>query len=188
MPFITEEIWQNLRKRETGDDCMIAKVSELPGEVKSSTVEMMRHILDVKSAVLELRNQYQLSPKETIALIHPSDADLIKLWVTPGAKSILKKLSNATVEEGDPSGITFISGKFQYAALLNITIDKEAEIKKMQDEIAYYEGFVMSVDKKLSNEKFVANASPDVVEKERQKKADGLSKIEQLRRSIEQLK
>ena len=57
----------------------------------------------------------------------------------------------------------------------------------MKEELAYYKGFVMSVDKKLSNEKFVANASPHVVEKERQKKADGESKIEQLLKSIEQL-
>jgi valyl-tRNA synthetase len=57
----------------------------------------------------------------------------------------------------------------------------------MNEELAYYEGFVTSVDKKLSNEKFVANASAEVVEKERQKKADGESKIEQLKRSIAQL-
>jgi valyl-tRNA synthetase len=57
----------------------------------------------------------------------------------------------------------------------------------MQEELAYYQGFVSSVDKKLSNEKFVANANPEVVEKERQKKADGESKIEQLLKSIAQL-
>jgi valyl-tRNA synthetase len=66
-------------------------------------------------------------------------------------------------------------------------VDKEAEMKKMKEELAYYEGFVKSVEKKLSNERFVAGAPPDVVEKEQQKKADGEAKIEQLLKSIAQL-
>ncbi|HZV68276.1 MAG TPA: valine--tRNA ligase [Saprospiraceae bacterium] len=187
MPFITEEIWHQLRARIGGDDCIVARIAEKPGEVDEDVIKTLEHILTVKSAVLELRNQYQLSPKETIVLIHPSEEELISLWNKPAAKSILLKLSNATADEGESSGVSFLAGKYQYYAALHIEIDREAELKRMNEELVYYEGFVISVDKKLSNEKFVANASPEVVEKERQKKADGESKIEQLKRSIEQL-
>jgi valyl-tRNA synthetase len=187
MPFITEEIWHQLKVRPAGDDCMIARIATESGEGDQKLGELFHHILTVKSSVLELRNQYQLSPKETMVLVFPSEAELIQLWSTPGAESVLQKLSNATCAEGVGEGVAFLAGKYQYYAVLTIEVDKEAELKRMNEELVYYQGFVNSVEKKLSNEKFVANAHPDVVEKERQKKADGESKIEQLLKSIAQL-
>lgn len=165
-------------------------MSLLPDSLGTPDIEvghLFAHVLDVKTSVLELRNQHQLSPKENIDLVFPSDPSLAKLWHTPGAKFVLKKLANAECNEGEGTGVSFLAGKFQYHAALTITVDKESEIKRMEEEIAYFEGFLKSVDKKLGNEKFVANAHPDVVEKEKQKYADGVSKIEQLRKSIEQL-
>ena len=187
MPFITEEIWHQLKDRTKGDDCMISLISAAPGEVEPRVIEVFDHILTVKSSVLELRNQHQLSPKETIVLVFPSDPELVMLWNTPGAEAVLHKLANATCAEGVGEGVSFLAGKYQYHAVLTIEVDKEAELKRMNEELAYYIGFVSSVEKKLSNEKFVANANPEVVEKERQKKADGESKIEQLQKSIAQL-
>ncbi|MDQ3016855.1 MAG: valine--tRNA ligase [Bacteroidota bacterium] len=187
MPFITEEIWHQLKNRMQGDDCMMTLINENSGQVDQRVLKIVNHILEVKTSVLELRNQYQLSPKETIQLVQPGDDDLRTLWTLPGARFILEKLSNSTLSEGVNEGVAFISGKYQYYATLNIVIDKEAERKKMMEELEYYRGFILSVDKKLSNEKFVANASADVVDKERQKKADGESKIEQLLKSIEML-
>ena len=187
MPFITEEIWHQLKPRTGGDDCMMSLISATVGEADPKVLEVFEHILTVKSAVLELRNQHQLSPKETMVLVFPSEPELITLWNTPGAEAVLHKLANATCAEGIGTGVTFLAGKYQYHAVLTIEVDKEAELKRMNEELAYYQGFVLSVDKKLSNEKFVANAHPDVVEKERQKKADGESKIEQLQKSIAQL-
>lgn len=187
MPFITEEIWHQLKERAAGDDCILSRVNEVPGEVNAGVTEVMSHILEVKTVVLELRNQYQLSPKESITIIPPANNKLSALWNTPGAKSILEKLANATLGDGEQGGVAFMAGKYQYYPVLNIQIDKEAELKRMKEELAYYQGFVQSVDKKLSNEKFVTNAAAEVVEKERQKKADGESKIEQLLKSIAQL-
>jgi valyl-tRNA synthetase len=187
MPFITEEIWHQLRDRKGGDDCIVAKIPNKIEEPDRALLDNVSHILTVKSAVLELRNLYQISPKVTMVLIHPASEDLIRLWQIPGAASILLKLANATIEEGESSGIAFHAGKYQYYAALHVEIDKEAELKRMKEELAYYQGFVISVDKKLSNEKFVANASAEVVEKERQKKADGESKIAQLLHSIAQM-
>ena len=188
MPFITEEIWHHLRERGIGEDCIVAQMPDQPGPVDIKVNETVQHILLVKTALMELRNQYQMSPKEEISLAHPDEQELVLLWDISGAKEILKKLANATVLKGKPEGTAFIAGKYQYFAVMNVQIDSEAELKRMQEELAYYEGFVNSVNKKLSNEKFVANAAPEIVEKERQKKWDGESKIEQLRKSIERLK
>jgi valyl-tRNA synthetase len=192
MPFITEEIWHQLRPRTEGDDCIIAQRNKQAAVADEGILNMMSHILIVKSAVLELRNQYQLSPKETISIYHAPETDLSKLWKVPGARAILLKLANATIEEGESDATTngkiaFLAGKYQYTAALQIEIDKKAELKRMNEELNYYRGFITSVEKKLNNEKFVSNASPEVVEKERQKQADGLSKIEQLQKSIAQL-
>ncbi len=187
MPFLTEEIWHQLRERKTGDDCIRSRIDQEVGLVDKETLELFGHILKVKSSVLELRNQHQLSPRETMTLVYPSDPELIRIWHQPGAEAVLHKLANATCTQGLGEGVSFLAGKYQYHAVLQIEIDKEMEIKRMREELAYFEGFVNSVDKKLSNEKFVSNAHPDVVEKERQKKADGLVKIEQLQKSISQL-
>ena len=187
MPFITEEIWHQLRTREKGEDCMITLLSNQESTIDPEVIDTFGHILTVKSAVLELRNQYQLSPKETMVLVFPSEAELIRLWGRPGTEAVLTKLANATCAEGIGTGVSFLAGKYQYYAAMTIEVDKEAELKRMNEELEYYRGFVTSVEKKLSNEKFVANANPEVVEKERQKKADGESKIEQLLQSIAQL-
>lgn len=184
MPFITEEIWHQLRERTPEDNCINARIASEPLPADPGVLAIFEHILTVKSSVLELRNQYQISPKESIVLVFPSEPELIALWNTPGAEAVVHKLANAACAEGIGTGITFLAGKYQYYAVLNIEVDKAAELQRLQQELDYYRGFVSSVEKKLSNEKFVANANPDVVERERQKKADGESKIEQLLNSI----
>ena len=79
-------------------------------------------------------------------------------------------------------------GTTEYAVLVGNLINAEEEIAKMETEINYQEGFLKSVNAKLSNEKFVANAKPEVVENERKKQADAESKIKALKESIEKLK
>lgn len=187
MPFITEEIWHQVRERKEGGDCIVAILDAKKFTSSAKGDLLMQHILEVKTAVLELRNQYQISPKETITLHHSDEPSIREIWNYPGAKAIVHKLSNAILLQGGAQGVNFLAGRYQYHADLNISIDKEAELKRMQEELAYYQGFVNSVEKKLSNEKFVSNAAPEVVEKERQKKADGESKIAQLLKSIESL-
>jgi len=187
MPFITEEIWHQLRERKSNEDCMIKLVSPAIGDVNLELIDVFNHLLAVKTAVLELRNQYQLSPKETMALTYVDHGELATIWKLGGSDFILQKLANATSRVGEAAGVSFLAGKYQYHASLNIKVDKEAELIRMKEELAYYEGFVSSVDKKLSNEKFVANAKAEVVENERQKKADGEAKIAQLLQSIANL-
>jgi valyl-tRNA synthetase len=112
---------------------------------------------------------------------------LKEIWSSPGALFIIRKLANAAVSRQDARGIAFLAGRYQYQAILNIQVDKESEVARIKQELEYYRGFVASVDKKLGNERFVSGAPVDVVEKERQKKADGEAKIEQLLRSLESL-
>jgi valyl-tRNA synthetase len=187
IPFITEEIWHQLRNRKPGEDCMITRIDDAPKPADEKLIALMDHLLIVKTSVLELRNQYQLSPREEISLAHADDSELTSIWSSPGAAFIIRKLSNAVVSQQDVNGIPFLAGRYQYQALLNIQVDKEAEMARIRQELEYYRGFVSSVDKKLNNERFVAGAPVEVVEKERQKKADGEAKIEQLLRSLEML-
>jgi valyl-tRNA synthetase len=93
-----------------------------------------------------------------------------------------------TVNERSQNSISFLVGTTEYAVPMDNLLDAEEEIKKMEDEIVYLEGFIKLVMKKLGNEKFVANAKPQIVEAERKKHADALSKIESLRESILRLK
>jgi valyl-tRNA synthetase len=122
-----------------------------------------------------------------IALNYTEQPGLSGIWKTGGADFILQKLANATSNMGATDGISFLAGKYQYHTVLSIKVDKEAELSRMKEELAYYQGFVSSVEKKLSNDKFVANAKAEVVENEKKKKADGEAKIAQLLQSIANL-
>jgi valyl-tRNA synthetase len=102
---------------------------------------------------------------------------------------LLKKLANVSAihfVDAQPQGSTLLPvDTDELFVVLNLQVDEAAEREKMEKEIEYLEGFMKSVDAKLSNEKFVANAKPELVEKERQKKADAAAKIEILRKSLE---
>ena len=106
--------------------------------------------------------------------------------------SVIVKLGNLTeihsVSEKASGSISFLVGTTEYAVPMAALINPEEEIKKMESEIVYYEGFIVSVMKKLGNEKFVANAKPEVVHAERKKLADAESKIASLRESIAALR
>lgn len=187
MPFITEEIWHQLKERADGEDCIHSQVSRVKGNADSNLISVVQHILKVKTSVLELRSQYQRSPKEHIELTYVPGVEINRIWAISGADQFLEKLANSTVIAGEGGNVSFLADKFQYRANLQITVDVEAEKKRILEEIAYYQGFIESVDKKLSNERFMANAKPDIIEKEQQKKADGVLKISQLEKSLSEL-
>lgn len=142
--------------------------------------------------------------KETVAGVRTirlqkniANKEQLKLQVTKGQHnsqydSVIAKMCNLSAIEradaADATALTFMVGTTEYAVPLENQIDVEAEIKKAEEEIAYYEGFLATVMKKLGNEKFVANAKPEIVEKERKKKSDAESKIEALKNKIAGLK
>jgi valyl-tRNA synthetase len=180
MPFITEEIFQAL----SGENATACTISEYPVASNLSSSNLDLPIAFV-SEIRNIRSQKGLSPKEKldVYMLKPS-SEVIEY------KELIVKLSNIDLnfENTDSSNVVvFISGTSEVKVILNIEINKEEEIEKLQKEISYLEGFIVSVDKKLLNEKFVANAHPDVVAKEQQKKNDALTKIENLKVQIASL-
>ena len=181
MPFITEEIFQALNNGTPEKACTI---SEYPTAQDLSALNLDLPITFV-SEIRNIRSQKGLSPKEKLEVFVAKPSIEITTY-----KELIVKLSNIDLNfENTDSGnvVVFISGTSEVKVILNIEINKEEEIEKIQKDISYLEGFIASVDKKLLNEKFVANAHPDVVAKEQQKKNDALTKIENLKIQISSL-
>ena len=183
MPFITEELWQVLTERKAGDSIM---VSEMPKEVSFSNdlIDTFEKVKEVIAGVRTIRLQKNIPNKEELSL------EVIGQYNTD-FDSVISKMSNLTsintVAEKDPTSVSFLVGTTEFSVPLGNNIDIEAELKRLNDELKYLEGFLKSVAAKLSNEKFVANAKPEIVENERKKQADAESKIKTIKESIANL-
>ena len=183
MPFITEELWQALAERKAGESIM---VSEMPKEVSFSNdlIDTFEKVKEVIAGVRTIRLQKNIPNKEELLL------EVIGQYNTD-FDSVISKMGNLTsintVAEKDPTSVSFLVGTTEFSVPLGNNIDIEAELKKLNDELKYLEGFLKSVAAILSNEKFVANAKPEIVENERKKKADAESKIKTIKESIANL-
>lgn len=183
MPFITEELWQALAERKAGESIM---VSEMPKEVSFSNdlIDTFEKVKEVIAGVRTIRLQKNIPNKEELSL------DVIGQYNTD-FDSVISKMGNLTsiniVAEKDPTSVSFLVGTTEFSVPLGNNIDIEAELKRLNDELKYLEGFLKSVAAKLSNEKFVANAKPEIVENERKKQADAESKIKTIKESIANL-
>jgi valyl-tRNA synthetase len=183
MPFITEEIWQNIAERKAGNSICIAAYPSV-GAYQHTPIQ---NAFETISKIRELRNSKGISPKEAFEIIIKTDnEDLYKPF-----QFLIKKLANVSsilFNSAETLNATSIPvSTDQVFVKLNIEIDVEAEKEKINSEISYLEGFLKSVEAKLSNDKFVANAKPELVEKERQKQADALAKIDVLKGSLASL-
>ena len=185
MPFITEELWQQLREREPGESLMVTQLFEPVGanEQFLAEFEVAKEII---SNVRSIRLQKNIALKEELELqvvgTHPVEKlnpVIIKMC----------NLSSVTVVESKSEGASsFMIGTTEFAVPLGNMIDVEAEIARMEAELKHKEGFLQGVMKKLSNEKFVNNAPAAVLELERKKQADAESIINSLKESIAALK
>ncbi len=182
MPFITEEIWQELADRNEGESICI---TEYPF-VETLHATSLQNTFETISKIRELRNSKGISPKEAFEIIiKTTQVELYEPF-----QFLIKKLANVSSIRFNIDAPNFVSipvATDQLFVKLNIEIDAEAEREKINKEIEYLTGFMASVDVKLSNEKFVANAKPELVEKEKQKKADAIAKIEILKQSLQDL-
>lgn len=176
MPFITEELFHAI----VGTDCII---SDYPKSVNNThSNQFAEEGLMLVTEVRNIRNSKGLSPKETLAVWVANMDVLINM------KEMIQKLANVTLHsEEKPNGIEILVGKLPVVIELNQEIDAAEEIESINKDIAYLEGFYKSVNAKLSNEKFVANANPEVVERERQKLDDAEQKLTVLRERLKQL-
>mgnify|MGYP003297362140 FL=1 len=186
MPFITEEIWQDLAPRAEGESICVAQMpaasEEKPGIL--ARFELAREVI---SAVRNIRNQKNLPRKEALTLRVVVDEN----YPAELAPVIIKMANLDKIEpttEKDAAAAAFIVKTTQYFVPLAGMIDTEAERAKLEQDLAYYEGFLKSVMAKLSNERFVQNAPEKVVANERAKQADAEAKITAIKEQLTALK
>ena len=186
MPFVTEEIWQDLTPRAKGESIMYAPA---PAVEQWDEALLTRFEL-VKEAITDIRN---VRKQKNIAQKQPLTLKVIADENYPAAYApVIVKMGNIsaieTVTEKDPAAAAFIVKTTQYFVPLGDNIDREAETKRLTADLEYLEGFLASVMKKLSNERFVNSAPEKVVANERAKKADAEAKIAAIREQLAALK
>ena len=190
MPFITEELWQNISPRREGESIMYAMTPEAAPAAEAAAADLLAAMEQVKEVIVGIRAvraQKNLSPKEALELrIVDAPAPACE-----GLRGLLAKLANLSAINGnaakDPAAASFMVGTQEYNIPLSLTIDVEAECQRLRKEIEYYEGFLASVNKKLSNERFVSKAPAAVIEAERRKQSDAQTKLATLTATLQAL-
>jgi valyl-tRNA synthetase len=184
MPFITEELWQHITERRDGESIMLAQLPK-GGKVDRKLLDEMNEAKEIISGVRSVRLSKNVPNKSALKLL------VVGKWTNP-FKTVVEKLANlesiGETATKDATAATFMVGTTEYEVPLEGNIDVAQELKKLEAELEYQQGFLKSVEKKLSNEKFVAHAPEAVVNNERKKQADALSKIKTLQESIDALK
>ena len=186
MPFVTEEIWQQISSRTPQEALIIANYpKEKPFD--EGILDEFEFIKEVISGIRTIRKEKNIAFKEEISLSIIDNEHFTTKW-----NSIIEKLGNVSaisyVEKATEGAISFRVKANEYFIPILDKINVEEEIKKLETELHYAEGFLKSVRAKLSNEKFVNSAPAQVVENERKKESDTLAKIETLTQSLNKLK
>ena len=187
MPFITEELWQHLAPRKPGESLMIDPQT-IPAP-QADDAEILHRISIVKGivqGVRAVRNARNIAKKEVLPL------EVLKANPIPELDGIVMKMANlsaiAVVEEKGEGASSFMVGTSEYDVLLGDLVDKDAEIAKAEADLEHLRGFLASVEKKLSNEQFVAHAPAAVVALEQKKKSDSEAKIKALEETLQALR
>ena len=187
MPFITEELWQHIYDRKDGESIMRDELKlDVPSKEELTLIESIEQVKAIVSGVRTVRNQKNIAPKVELEL------DVIGQNNYEAYNSVIIKMANlkaievVTEKRGDASG--FMVGTDSFAVPVGDLIDVAAEIEKQEKELKHLEGFLIGIKKKLSNEKFVANAPEAVIERERKKQSDSEEKIAALKASLEELR
>lgn len=184
MPFVTEDIYHRLRERATGDDLVVKQLAAtvIPDAKMLKGGALLQELI---TAIRDTRNKNRLKPKDTI-----------KLWIQTPDEAYYNEVQDILSRQINAEQIGFTSEPVQggisivvqtdklYIEAAAATIDVAAQKQEMQKEIIYLQGFLLSIDKKLGNERFVANAKPEVIENERKKYSDAQAKIKTLEESL----
>lgn len=189
LPFITEEIYHALSDRTAGDDLMVRQLPVIEqSTVNEAIIQQGNHLKSVITAIRDARNKNNVKPKESIALYITSDQELV---YTSVLGLLAKQINASSIEmtrEPVAGGISLVVGVDKLYVLLNdTTIDTEAQKAQLEKDLQYFIGFLQSVEKKLSNEKFVQNAKPEVIAMEQKKQADAMAKIKTIEESLKLL-
>ena len=183
MPFVTEEIWQDLKSEGEVSSIVIARMPEAERKADEKILGRFALAEEVITALRNVRREKNIAQKEALTLNYISDDNYPAEY-----EDVIVKMGNIkainVVTEKDATAAAFIVKTTQYFVPMEGKIDKEAELKKLNDDLAYYEGFLASVMKKLSNERFVSSAPEKVVANERAKQSDAEAKIAAIKEQI----
>lgn len=187
MPFITEELWQALYERKNGESIMRESLHlDAPTDQEKALAADIELVKQIVSGVRMVRNQKNIAPKEALVL------QVVDINHYEAYTDVIVKMANIseidTVAEKDTTAAAFMVGTDEFAIPLGNMIDIAAEIEKQEAQLKHLEGFLAGVMKKLSNERFVANAPEAVVALERKKQSDSEEKIAALKESLEALR
>jgi len=186
MPFITEELWQNISERAEGESIMVAPVlcDKCENNALLAKVEEMKNII---AGVRTIRLQKNIAQKEQLELQIVAGESVGEEF-----EAVIAKLCNLSaihcVCEKAAGAASFLCGTTEFAVPLASFINVDEEIKKLEADLQYQEGFLAGVMKKLGNERFVQNAKPEIVALEQKKKADAEQRIRTIKASLEALK
>ncbi len=182
MPFLTEELWQIIAERTTEDALIIAQQKKA-GEYSEEVIRKFETAEELISGVRNYRQTKGISPREA-AEIYTNASEFAN-------EAVIRKLANVSEihfgTKTDKPSFTFLVGATEISIPLSESLDLGEEKTKTEEELKYLKGFLISVEKKLSNEKFVANAKPEVVEGERKKQKDAQDKIAILEEKLKSL-
>ena len=186
MPFVTEEIYHQLTARKEGDDLTIRRMKTSRSQ-NSEVLKQGELLKEVITSIRDARNKAQLKPKDQINLhIQPANTAVYK-----NIESILQKQVNAEsvnyVTGAVSNSINIVVQRDKFFIGSESQTDASSQKEQLQKDLLYFQGFLLSVEKKLGNERFVQNAKPEIVEIERRKKADAEAKIKAIKESLESL-
>ncbi|MEP2404047.1 MAG: class I tRNA ligase family protein, partial [Nonlabens ulvanivorans] len=185
-PFITEELWQSIAARDV-KDALCINTWPVAGTIDQSLLNDFELVQDVISGIRTVRKEKQISFKNEITLNSINNEELSGAY-----DSLIMKMGNVSqidlVEEQVSGAASYRVKSNEYFIPLEGNIDVAAEIEKLSGELKRAQGFLIGVQKKLGNERFVNNAAVEIVDKEKQKEADTLAKIETIEASMKALK
>jgi valyl-tRNA synthetase len=182
MPFITEEIFHQLRPQEVD---LTVKLYPAPGQQDAALSVQGNYLKEVISAIRDARNKNQLKPKDPIKLHVQTENNYADI------EPVLLKQVNASSLSYNTAAvantITVVVQKDKYFIETSVVLDNSAQKEQLEKDLEYLKGFLISVEKKLGNERFVQNAKPEVIDSERKKKADAEAKIRVIQESLASL-
>ncbi len=187
IPFITEELWQNLYERKTGESIVIAQLPEIK-ETNSDILEKFGSVKEIISNIRKIRQEKSIKNIVKLTLNYR----IIEGEYDSRFDDVILKSANidkiSKISDKQANSVSFVSKNIEYFIPLNDFIDAGEELKKLAEELKYSQGFLNNVMKKLDNKRFVQNAPAQVIEREKQKKIDAENKIKAIEEQIANLK
>ncbi|HMB98847.1 MAG TPA: class I tRNA ligase family protein, partial [Balneolaceae bacterium] len=193
MPFISEEIWQRIQERSADEALTISAWPEVQDKAFKNSVSLFKTVQDQITSVRNIQAEMNLSPKTELNIIIKPNGDELSAklksteWIYRKLLPVQTISFDVNADKPKASAAAVVAGSEIYVPLEGL-IDLDKERERIQKEIDRLEGFLKGVEKKLSNEGFVNNAPKDVVEKEKQKKADAETDLKKLKKQLIEFK